>query len=173
MAPRTSVDGNKVRIDDSSYEVKPAGKDNYAVFDDFGGRLGYFTVRGKVITPEDYGVDGAHPVVQIGRLWAAANLFKEQDKEAGPRTVGVCRIAVHERPSPADMDKARAHRAWMKKQTGCKASYFVHDPETGKALSISIWANRGQLAALGSASPPEGAALPATSVEIYPFVEDP
>src|SRR5690242_5145371 len=110
MAPSTSVDGEKVRIDDSNYVVKAAGTGRYSVCDEFGSQLGYFTVRGRVVAPDDFGVDGAHPVAQIGRVWAAVHLFKETGKDAGPRTVGVCRIAVHERPAAADVDNARAYR---------------------------------------------------------------
>jgi hypothetical protein len=174
MAPVTRVDGKKVHIDDCTYVVSPAGKDHYGVADDFGGNLGYFTVRGKTISPDDFGVEGAHPILQIGKLWAAANLFHDAVKSAAPTTRGVCRIAVHERPAEADLEKARAYRAWMKKQPGCKASYFVHDPATGKALSISIWENRAQIASLQSSTPPgDAVALAASSVEVYPMVEEP
>jgi hypothetical protein len=174
MATKTHVDGNKVHIDDSGYTVTPAGAGQFAVYDDFGNKLGYFAVRGRVITPEDYGVEAAHPVVQIGRLWAAANLFKQEEKSAGPATRGVCRIATHDKPTEADLEKARAYRAWMKKQPGCKASWFVLDPATGKALSISIWENRAQIAALKDGTPPAGAsALAAASVDVYPIVEEP
>lgn len=173
MAQQTSVEGNKVRIDDSTYIVKPAGSGQFAVFDDFGGKLGYFTVNGKAVTAEDYGVEGVHPVQQIGKLWSLAQVKPEQ-KGAAPATKGVCRIAFHERPSDADLEKARAYRAWMKKQAGCKASYLVHDPATGKAMSISIWENRAQIASLKDGTPPDGsAALATTSVEIYPMVEEP
>lgn len=175
MASKTHVDGNKVQIDDCDYTVTPAGAGQYAVNDAFGNKLGYFSVRGRVITPEDYGVEAAHPVVQIGRLWAAQNLFsKPEDKSAGPPTRGVCRVVTHEKPDAADLEKARAYRAWMKKQPGCKASFFVLDPATGKALSISIWENRAQIAALDGGAPPGGAsALAAASVEVYPIVEEP
>jgi hypothetical protein len=174
MAGKTKVEGNKVYIDDSIYTVTEAGAGQYAVFDDFGARLGYFTVRGRVISPDDYGVDGAHPVMQIGKLWAGAVLFKQDEKRTGPTTKGVCQVAVHDKPSEADLDKARAYRAWMRKQTGCKASYLVLDPATGKALSISIWENRAHIAALRDGTPPGDAApLPSASVEIYPMVEEP
>jgi hypothetical protein len=174
MATKTQVDGNKVHIDDSDYSVTAAGAGQFAVCDGFGNKLGYFSVRGRVITPEDYGVEGAHPVLQIGKLWAAANLFKQEEKSAGPATRGVCRIATHDKPAEADLAKARAYRAWMKKQPGCKASYFVLDSATGKALSISIWENRAQIAALHDGAPPAGAsALAASSVEVYPIVEEP
>src|SRR5580692_12332216 len=112
MASTTRVIGNKVHIDDSTYVVAPAGKGQYVVTDDFGGKLGYFTVQAKTVTPEDYGVEGAHPILQIGRLWLAAHLGSEQGKSAAPVTKGVCRVAVHERPAEADLEKARAYRAW-------------------------------------------------------------
>src|SRR5580692_4355484 len=124
MASKTRVEGNKVHIDDSGYTVNTAGAGQYAVFDDFGLKLGYFTVRGRVVTPEDYGVEGNHPVVQIGRLWAAVHLWKEDGKAAAPATKGVCRIVTHEKIGEANLDNARAYRAWMKKQPGCKASWF-------------------------------------------------
>ncbi len=170
----SKVEGNKVQIDDSGYTVKTAGAGQYAVTDDFGNQLGYFTVRGRVVTPEDYGIEGAHPVVQIGRLWAAVHLFKQEEKSAGPATKGICRIAHHEKVGEADLGKARAYRAWMKKQPGCKASYFVADPATGKGLSISIWESRAMLASLSTGTPPGDAVdLPAAGVELYPIVEEP
>jgi hypothetical protein len=174
MATKTLVEGNRVTIGDNAYVVKPAGTAQYAVSDEFGTSLGYFTVRGKTVTPEDYGVPGADPVVQIGRLWIAANLAANPERKAGPASQGVCRIAAHEAVADADLDRARAHRSWMRKQPGCKASYFVHDPATGKARSISIWETREQLAAAREATPPEGAApLRSASVEVFPFVEEP
>jgi hypothetical protein len=174
MATKTSVNGNRVTIDENVYEVRPAGTAQYAVFDEVGGRLGYFTVRGRAVTPEDYGIEGMHPIVQIGRLWVAANVAKTEDKPAAPATKGFCRVATHERPADADVEKARAYRAWMRKQPGCKASYYVFDPATGKGLSISLWETREQLAVLRDGKPPEGAAaLQAASVEIYPLVEEP
>ena len=174
MAGKTSVDGNRVTIDDSVYVLQPAGTGKFAVHDDFGGKLGFLTVQGKAVQAEDYGVAGAHPLAQIGKLWAAANLSKAEEKSAGPATKGVCRIATHEQPGDADLEKARAHRAWLRKQPGCKASYLVRDPATGKALSISIWETREQIAALKDKAPPEGAAaLRSTSVDVYPIVEEP
>jgi hypothetical protein len=174
MASRTSVTGDNVHIDDSTYHVGRAGADQYLVTDDFGSKLGYFTMRGRVVMPEDYGVEGAHPVVQIGRLWAAANLFKSDDKGGAPATKGLCRVAVHDKPAEGDLPRARAYRAWMRKQPGCKASWFVLDPSTGKGLSISIWENRAQLASLKDGTPPgDAVALPEASVEIYPIVEEP
>ncbi|APR84520.1 Hypothetical protein A7982_09869 [Minicystis rosea] len=174
MATKTSVNGNQVIIDGSVYLVTPAGTARYAVASDFGDQLGYFMVKGKAVSADDFGVESAHPVLQIGKLWVAANTAKSDEKSAGPATRGICRIATHEKPSDADAEKARAYRAWMKKQPGCKASYYVLDPATGKALSISIWENREQLAAIKDMTPPDGAAaLKSTSVEVYPMVEEP
>jgi hypothetical protein len=171
---KTRVEGNSVHIDDSTYSVKTAGAGQYAVFDEFGMQLGYFTVRGRVVTPEDYGVEGAHPVVQIGRLWAAVHLFKEQEKSGPPPTKGLCRMVTHEKIGEADLDKARNYRAWMRKQPGCKASWFVADPVTGKGVSFSVWENRAMLASLSTGTPPGDAVeLPGTAVELFPIVEDP
>jgi hypothetical protein len=173
MAIKTSVDGNRVTIEESVYVLSPAGTGKFAVSDDFGAKLGFLTVRGKAVEAEDYGIAGAHPLAQIGKLWAAANLNKVEAK-AGPATKGICRVATHEQPAEADLDKARAYRAWLKTQPGCKATYFVRDPATGKALSISIWETREQLAAIKDKEPPAGAAaLRSTSVEVYPVVEEP
>lgn len=173
MAPRTHVQGNKVQIDENVYLVSPAGAGQYSVADDFGGRLGYFRVNGKAVSAEDYGVEGAHPILQIGRLWVLAQAAGDQ-KGKGPATKGVCRVAVHENVSEVDLGRARDHRAWMKKQTGCLASYFVLDPATGKSMSISIWDNRGSFAALKGGTPPGDAAEPAAiSVDFYPIVEQP
>jgi hypothetical protein len=170
---KTAVDGNRVTIDDTVYLVTPAGTNQYAVADDFGAKLGYFTVRGKTVTPEDYGTPGAHPVAQIGRLWLAAN-SGAAEKVGPPVTKGLCRIVTHDQPAEADAAKARAYRAWLRKQPGCKASYYVHDPATGKAMSISIWGTRAQLDAVKEADGPGGGpGLAATTVELYPMVEDP
>ena len=154
--------------------MSPAGKNRYALADEFGAKLGYFTVNGRVVTPEDFGVEGAHPVVQIGRVWAAAQVNKAPAASGAVQTKGGCRVTTHERPTEADIEKARAHRAWMKKQPGCKASFFVHDPATGKGMTISIWESREHLAALKDAGAPEGATpLSATSTEVFPMVEEP
>ena len=171
VAGKTRVDGNRVTIDDLAYEVQPAGESYYSVRDEFGVALGYFRVRGRVVTPEDFGVEGAPPLKDIGRLWAAASLWG--DKPAALVTKGVCQIVTHEAPSDAELESARIHRAWLKKQPGIKASYLVRDPATGKAMSISIWQNRAQLDAAHGAASAEGVALKAASVDVFPFVEEP
>lgn len=174
MPPKTSVDGNRITIDGSVYMASPAGPNRYAVADEFGSRLGYFMINGRAVKDDDYGVEGAHPVLQIGKLWAAAQAAKAAPKAAAPATKGFCRITTHEKPSEADLDKARAHRAWLKKQPGCKACYFVLDPATGKAQTITIWETREHLAAVKDSAAPDGATpLTGTSVETYPMVEEP
>jgi len=168
---KTSVAGNRVTIDDGVYDVKLASTNKYAVFDEFGTKLGNFIVRGKQLDPEDYGVQGAHPIVQIAKLWAAVHLAKA-DEKSGPESKMVCRIATHERPSAADLEKARDYQAWLKKQPGVKAAYLAHDPATGKTLSISVWETREQMAALKDRAAPETAvALKSVSVEVLPIIE--
>jgi hypothetical protein len=174
MPPKTSVDGNRVTIDGFRYDLSPAGKNRFALADEFGAKLGYFAVNGRQITPEDFGVEGAHPIVQIGRIWLAAQVAKAPTPTGAVPSKGYCRVITHEKPTDADLDKARAHRAWLKKQPGCKVSYFVHDPATGKAMSISIWESREHLAAVKDADAPEGAAvLASAAVDVFPMVEEP
>lgn len=171
---KTSVEGNRVIIDGFRYNLSPAGKNRFALEDEFGAKLGYFTVNGRVVTPEDFGVEGAHPVREIGRVWLAAQVSKTSTPTGPVQTKGFCRVITHDKPAEADLDKARAHRAWLKKQPGCKASYFLHDPATGKALSISIWDSREHLAAVKDSEAPEGAAaLAGASVDVFPMVEEP
>lgn len=174
MASKTSVEGNRVTIDGFRYTLSPAGKNRYALEDEFGAKLGYFTVDGPRIKPEDFGVEGAHPVMQIGRVWAAAQAAKAPAPAGPVQTKGYCRVITHERPAEADLEKARAHRVWLKKQPGCKASYFMNDPASGKALSISIWESREHLAAVKDSDAPEGAAaLAGASIDVFPMVEEP
>lgn len=174
MPPKTSVAGNRVTIDGCRYELSPAGKNRYALADEFGAKLGYFSVNGKVVKPEDFGVEGAHPVIEIGRTWVLAQVVKAPAPVGAVQTKGYCRVITHERPSDADLEKARAFRAWMKKQPGCKASYFVNDPASGKAMSISIWESREHMAAVKDAEAPEGAAvLASATVDSFPMVEEP
>lgn len=172
MAIKTSVNGNRVTIDDSVYVVKPAGQSRHSVYDDFGGNLGSFTIRGKAIEPDDYGVEGAHPIVQIARLWTAVNLAKADEKPAAPQSKMVCRLMTHGRPTEPEAQKAKAYHAWLKDQPGFKSAYLAQDP-AGKTLSVSIWESKEHLEALKTQAPPEGAALPkATSVEVLQLFED-
>ncbi|HEY4120458.1 MAG TPA: hypothetical protein VGM56_21485 [Byssovorax sp.] len=172
MAPKTSVDKDRVTIDGVVYLVAGAGAQQWSVSDEFGEKLGYFTVRGRAVTPEDYRLTGAPPVLLIAKLWVAENLTHD-DKPAAPVSKGVCQISVSEGATEADLESARARRAWLKKQPGMKASYLVRDPATGKATTIAIWQTRAHLDAAEAAAGAEGAPLTATSVELFPFVEEP
>jgi heme-degrading monooxygenase HmoA len=171
MASKTQVSGNRVTIDEYAYDVKPAGQNRYTVVDEFGGTLGHFMLRGKTIVPDDYGVSGAHPVLQIAKLWMAANT--PSDEKSGPASPVVCRIAVLERPAAGELEQAKAYQAWLKKLPGLKAAHFAYDAATGKAVSISVWENRERMAALRERTPPDGAvALKTLSVEVLPVVDD-
>jgi hypothetical protein len=174
MAPKTTVDGNRVTIDGCRYDLSPAGKNRFAVADEFGAKLGYFGVNGRAITPEEFGLECPHNIMQIGRTWVAAQVAKTPVPAGAVATKGVCRVLTHEHPSDADREKSRSFRAWMKKQPGCKSSYFVLDPASGKAMSISIWESREHLAAVKDSDAPDGAAvLASATVEIFPMVEEP
>ncbi len=168
MAEKTSVDGDRVKIDDCAYQVKPAGENKYKVFDEFDMHLGFFTVRGRAIEAEDFGVEGAHPLVRIGKLWNEAHYAAlSANKSAGPQAF--CRIVRHEAPSEAELSQATAYVAWLRKQPGVISAHLSHDAVSKKTASITVWASREQQAAL--ASPPEGMApLKQVSVEAMPIV---
>jgi hypothetical protein len=173
MAIKTSVNGNRVTIDDSVYVIKPAGPNRHTVYDDFGGTLGNFVVRGRAVEPDDYGVEGSHPILQIARLWTSVTLAKPEEKPAVPQGKMVCRVVTHDRPAAADAQRYSAHRAWLKEQPGFKGAYLAQDPATGKTLSVSLWETKEHLDALKTQSPPEGAGpLKATSMEMLQLFED-
>jgi hypothetical protein len=147
------------------------------VFDEFGGKLGTFALDGKTITPEDYGVADAPPLLSIVRPWVAA---RGAEKPAASASKGVCRVTWSAGAAEADLETARTYRAWLKKQPGLKASYFAHDPASGRALTISIWQSQAHLDAALAAPGREGAPLkasagtpPASGIELFPFVEEP
>jgi hypothetical protein len=174
MAIKSSVENYQITIEDSVYIVKSAGPNKYAVFDDFGGKLGGFVVRGNAIEPEDYGVAGAHPILRIAKRWAEANRSTATKAGAAPNSTMVCRISTHDRPTETDLRRARAHRAWLKSQPGFKAAYLAQDPATGKTLAITLWASREQLAALEARALPEGAVpLKPLSTETLQLLEEP
>ncbi len=172
MAEKTSVDGNRVVIDDAEYTVKPAGTDRYAVFDYFGAALGYFMVRGKMIQPDDYRIAGAHPIVQIGRLWRAGNAG-ELEAKANPPSKMVCEVLTLAPIESALLDGARAHVRWLKTQPGLKSAFYAHDPTTGKAMAVRVWATQGHLERCRAATPPEDAKeLPSTSTDVLALLDD-
>jgi heme-degrading monooxygenase HmoA len=170
MDHKTSVSGHRVTIDDANFEIKPAGTDRYAVFDEFGGALGYFMVHGRAVKVDDYGVEGAPPMMVIGRAWVAA-------AHAEPVVVRpshmVCRIATSEGPTEAEVEAAKAHAAWLKQQPGAKAAFVAHDATSGKMLSVSVWSSQERLTAALEKPAPEGAAEPGSAkLEILPMAAD-
>jgi hypothetical protein len=60
----------------------------------------------------------------------------------------IARLAEHDR-LPADLDPAYVtrHRAWIAAQPGFCGGYHLLDPETGHALSLSLWQDEAALAA--------------------------
>src|SRR5262245_46287298 len=104
MAKVTAVDGNRVTLDDVVYEVVPAGTAQFYIVNEFGDKLGYFTVRGKTVNPEDYRLTGAPPVIRIARLWAKVHLLQEEETKLV--TKGFCQIALHESASEEDLSRA-------------------------------------------------------------------
>jgi len=168
---KTRVDGNKITFDDIIYTVEPAGAEYYSVHNEFGQALGYLRIRGRAITVDDYRLDGAPPLMQIGKVWLAAN--ESIGKRPALPSKGVCHVVVHEGVTDEQLDAARTYRAWLKHQPGLKVTYLARDPSTGKAMSVSIWQSRAQLDAALAATDADGTPLPAASTEIFPFTEDP
>lgn len=168
MASVTSVVGNRVTIDDAGYDIKSIGENQYKVLDEFAVHLGDFRVRGRAVDAEDYGVEGAHPIAKIGKLWVEANYAAISQRNAKP-ALPTCRILQHDAPDAAALAKATAYVTWLKKQPGVLSAHLAHDATTQKTVSITVWASQEQAAALKS--PPEGAApLPPASSEILPLV---
>ena len=111
MAPKTSVEKDRVTIDGVVYLVAGAGAQQWSVSDEFGEKLGLTSPSAaRAVTPEDYRLTGAPPVIQIAKLWVAANLSHD-DKPAAPVSKGVCQISVSEGATDADLEAARARRA--------------------------------------------------------------
>jgi hypothetical protein len=170
MAPKIRVEGNRVYLDDDAFIITPGKAGSFSVTNEFGDKLGKFTVEGKTITPEDYGLADAPPLVSIARAWVAGNAA---EKPAAPTSKGICQVTSSAGASESDLQAARAHRAWLKKQPGMRAIYLARDPASGKALTIAIWQSKSHLDAANAASGREGTPLPSTGVELFPFVEEP
>jgi heme-degrading monooxygenase HmoA len=60
----------------------------------------------------------------------------------------IARLAEHSH-LPADLDPAYVtrHRTWMAAQPGFCGGYHLLEPETGRALSLSLWQDEAALAA--------------------------
>ena len=173
MAAKSNVQGNRVTIDTWGYDVTPKGAGKYAVSDMFGGNLGTFVIRGKRVVAEDWDVPDAHPVAEIGKLWAAANVPEFASKVEKPACKMVCALATHASMPPAEREKATAYRVWLKAQPGFKIAFFAEDPSSGKVVSISVWKTKEHLAALKGKTPPDGAAVAKhTTMEIFTLTDD-
>ena len=68
----------------------------------------------------------------------------------------ICRIATFDTKPDVSDEKMGAFRAWMKSQPGLKHIFHVHDPATGKVMSISFWESAEQLAAVKDRTPAGG-----------------
>jgi len=170
MDHKASVSGDRVTVDDASYEIKPAGTDRYAVFDEFGGALGYFMVHGRAVKVDDYGLEGAPPLMLIGRAWVAA---AHPEPLAVKASHMVCRVATSESPTEAELEQAKARAAWLKQQPGAKLAFVARDAASGKMLAVSVWSSPEKLAAAFEHAPPQGAAEPASAkVELLPLAAD-
>ncbi len=164
----TKVEGNKVTIDDVAYQLKPQPDGSIKVFDEYNQNIGSFTFRARAVDAEDFGVELAHPVKQIGKLWVDANAAAREAKPAAA-ALALCRIAQHEAPDDAAVAKASAYFAWLKKQPGVISATLAYDAAKKRAVSITIWKDQASMTAL--AAPPEGAApLKASSAETIPVV---
>jgi len=172
MAQKTSVDGNKVTIDEYVYELKPttANPNKYSVKDEFGGSLGHITIEGRNLDVEDYGVQGAHPLAQIAKLYRDAQGGVEAKR---PASRMICQIHTFDKFDPAEMEKAHAYRRWLKTQPGLKTAFFTYDATTTVARSIRVWSSREQMAVATNRAPPAGASEPTpSSVEVTLLAED-
>jgi hypothetical protein len=165
MTAKTSV-----TLEGHSYAIKPAGTDRHAVYNEFGEHCGYFRVKGKTVTADDYGVNGAHPLVQVGRAWVFAGGAGEDKPVTSKMVAEVHALASAE---PADLDAARAHLRWLKTQPGLRTAFCAHDAASGKILAIRVWANRAQMEASKGRTPPVGVKEPATTgVDVLGLIED-
>lgn len=61
----------------------------------------------------------------------------------------IARLAEHSH-LPADLDPAYVarHRAWIAAQPGFCGGYHLLEPETGRALSLTLWQDDDALAAV-------------------------
>jgi heme-degrading monooxygenase HmoA len=83
----------------------------------------------------------------------------------------ICRIATFDKKPDVPEERMREFRAWLKGQPGITALYHVHDPKTGKAVSITFWESEEHLLALKDRVPPGGSlGMKPSSVEVFPEV---
>ena len=167
MASTAPDENTRVTIDGLQYEVRDAGTNRYAVFDEFSGHLGYFEMRGKAIVPDDFGVHAAPPIVTIAKAWLAAH-----GPVAEKASFHVCRIAKVSDVDDYTLRCAKAHATWLKK-CGAKAAVVAYDEETKKMTLISVWGARTRMANALEKEPPAGASEPSSAeVEIIGLAQD-
>ena len=87
----------------------------------------------------------------------------------------IARIAEHSHlPAGLDPEYVARHRAWIAAQPGFCGGYHLLEPETGRALSITLWENDAALTAVGRAqsapdSPADGRITRETSPTVRGF----
>jgi hypothetical protein len=84
----------------------------------------------------------------------------------------ICRVAFHDKtPGPVTSAEAESFRAWARSQPGFVDGWHAADPETGRAVSITIWESEAHLLALKDKVPPGGPiGMKPVQVEIFPVV---
>lgn len=61
----------------------------------------------------------------------------------------IARLAEHSHlPADLDPDYVARHRAWIASQPGFCGGYHLLEPETGRALSLTMWEDQDALAAV-------------------------
>jgi len=164
----TKVEGNTVFIDDVSYELKVQPNGSYKVIDEYKQHIGNFSVRGRAVEAEDYGVELAHPIVKIGKLWVEAQVAA---KDTAPKAASgpLCRVVTHEPlTDDASVAKAAAYFAWLKTQPGVVSTVLSHDKAKQKTISVTVWQTQEALAALKPN--PDLPTPKAISVDLLPVV---
>jgi heme-degrading monooxygenase HmoA len=64
----------------------------------------------------------------------------------------IARLAEHSHlPADLDPDYVARHRAWIAAQPGFCGGYHLLEPETGRALSLTMWEDDDALAAAARA----------------------
>lgn len=167
MASTSPEQGTRVTLDGLTYEIRDAGTDRYAVFDEFSGHLGYFELRGKRIVPDDFGVHLAPPIATIAKAWVDA---------VGPVpekvSFHVCRIARVSDVDDFTLRCAKAYATWLK-TLGAKAAFVTYDEETKKMSLVSVWGARSRMTLALEKEPPAGASEPSSAeVEITTLAQD-
>ena len=73
----------------------------------------------------------------------------------------IARLAEHSHiPADIDPDYVARHRAWLAAQPGFCGGYHLLEPETGHALSLTMWENDDALAAAERARGPGNGPTP-------------